>query len=501
MNPLKRLAKETAVYGLSSIVGRLLNYFLVPLYTRIFLPGEYGIVTELYAYASFLMVLLTFGMETTYFRFSQNRPEEGRVYGTALAPILGLNLLFMLLGIVSSPFLARQLHYGNHADYLVCFVLIVGLDAITAVPFARLRQRHQALRFALLKLTGIGVNIALNLFFLLLCPWLLGHGFAGIGAIYDPSWGVGYVFLANLVSSALVLLLLSGDMIRSGMALDRKLLGEMLRYASPLLLAGLAGMVNETLDRILLRYLLVVPAGIADAGGYVMSQIGIYGANYKVSILMTLFIQTFRYAAEPFFFSHAAETDSRRLYGRVMTWFVLFGLIIFLGIMLHLGLIRDFIGAKYHAGLGIVPILLLANLCLGVIFNLSIWYKLNGMTHYGASITIFGALVTVAANCILIPRMGYAGAAWATLICYVLMMILSYVWGQKHYRIQYDLPRMGGYLLLALALFAASALVRLPSPLAAQALNSALFAAFVGVAVWREKPGRLRSRPPVQGQP
>lgn len=494
MNPLKRLAKETAVYGLSSIVGRLLNYFLVPLYTRIFLPGEYGIVTELYAYASFLMVFLTFGMETTYFRFSQSRPEEERVYGTAFTPVVGVNLLFMLLGIACSPLLARRLHYGDHAEYLACFVLIVGLDAITAVPFARLRQQHRALRFALLKLAGIAVNIVLNLFFLLLCPLLLKQGYSAVGAIYDPSRGVGYVFLANLISSALVLLLLSGDLVRSGMAVDRRLLGEMFHYAFPLLLAGLAGMVNETLDRILLRYLLVVPAGIADAGGYVMAQIGIYGANYKVAILMTLFIQTFRYAAEPFFFSHAAGSDSR-LYGRVMTWFVLFGLVIFLGIVLHLGLIKHFIGAGYHSGLGIVPILLLANLCLGIIFNLSIWYKLNGMTHYGAYITIFGALVTVAANCLLIPPLGYAGAAWATLICYFLMMILSYVWGQKHYRIAYDLPRMGGYLLLALALYAMSALLRLPSPLAAQALNSSLFVSFLGVVIWREKPARIFSRP------
>jgi O-antigen/teichoic acid export membrane protein len=494
MNPLKRLAKETAVYGLSSIVGRLLNYFLVPLYTRIFLPNEYGIVTELYAYASFLMVLLTFGMETTYFRFSLSRPDEGRVYGTALAPILGLNLLFMLLGIACSPLLAQRLHYGTHAGYLVCFVLIVGLDAITAVPFARLRQQHQALRFALLKLVGIGINITLNLFFLLLCPLLLKYGYSSVTTIYDPSWGVGYVFLANLVSSGVVLLLLGGDMVRSGMEVERKLLGEMFRYAFPLLLAGLAGMVNETLDRILLRYLLVVPDRISDATGYIMAQIGIYGANYKVSILMTLFIQTFRYAAEPFFFSHAQKTDSRQLYARVMTWFVLFGLVIFLGIMLHMELIKHFIGAKYHSGLGIVPILLLANLCLGVIFNLSIWYKLNNTTRYGAYLTLFGALVTVAANCLLIPPLGYAGAAWATLACYLLMMLLSYFWGQKHFYIRYDLPRMGGYLLLAMLLYGIGAALRLPSPVAAQALKSGMFVSFVALVVWREKVMRLFAR-------
>lgn len=498
MNPLKRLARETAVYGLSSIVGRLLNYFLVPLYTRIFLPNEYGVVTELYAYASFLMVLLTFGMETTFFRFSESREEKDRVYSTSLIPVIGVNLAFVVLGIFGSSWLAGRLHYGNHSEYLVYFVVIVGLDAIAAIPFARLRQQHRALKFATLKLITIVINIVLNLFFLVLCPYLLKQGVSGLSAIYNPSFGVGYVFLSNMVASAVGALLLFGDIFRFKVEFDGKLFREMLFYAMPLLLAGMAGMVNETLDRILLRYLLVVPAGVADAHAYVMAQIGIYGANYKVSILMTLFVQTFRYAAEPFFFSHAKETDSRQLYSRVMTCFILFGLAIFLGIMLYIDIVKYFIGAKFYPGIGIVPILLLANLCLGIIFNLSIWYKLNNMTRFGAYITIFGAVVTIVANCVLIPFMGYSGAAWATFICYFMMMVLSYFWGQKYFYIKYDVRKIAGYVALALALYAASTMWRFHSRYALLVANSILLIVFLGLVFYRENLMRLFVRKPVE---
>ncbi|HEX9023084.1 MAG TPA: oligosaccharide flippase family protein, partial [Geobacteraceae bacterium] len=393
-----------------------------------------------------------------------------------------------------SSFIAERLHYGHHSEYLIYFFLIVGLDAVTAIPFARLRQQHRSLKFATLKLINIGVNIALNLFFLLLCPYLLKHGHTGIETVYNPSFGVGYVFLSNMIASGVSVLLLFGDVFRFKPEFDRQMFREMLLYALPLLLAGLAGMVNETLDRILLRYLLVVPAGAANANEYVMAQIGIYGANYKVSILMTLFIQTFRYAAEPFFFAHAKETDSRRLYSQVMTCFILFGLFIFLGVMLYIDVVKHFIGEKYYPGIGIVPVLLLANLCLGVIFNLSIWYKLNNKTRYGAYITIFGAAVTIAANCILIPVMGYAGAAWATFICYFSMMILSYLWGQRHFYVEYDLKRIFGYLLFALVIFAVSKVWHFHSQFNLLIANSLMFMAFTATALFKERvlPARRR---------
>ena len=491
MNPLKKLFRQTAIYGLSSIVGRLINYFLVPLYTRIFLPQEYGIVTELYAYASFLMILCTFGMETTFFRFSESDHGKETVYSTSLIPVTVLNLAFIAAGIFSAPYLTGKLHYQNHQEYLIYFVLIVGLDAIVALPFARLRQQNRALKFAVLKLGNILINIVCNFFFLLICPYLVRHGYHLPAWLYHASGGVGYVFLSNMIASAATLLILYRDLFRVSFAFDPRLFREMLFYTLPLLFAGMAGMVNETLDRILLRYLLVVPATAADAGAFVMSQIGIYGANYKVSILMTLFIQTFRYAAEPFFFAHAREQDSREIYSQVMTYFVLFGLAIFLGVTLYLDIIKHFIGRRFYPGIGIVPVLLLANLFLGVIFNLSIWYKLNNMTRYGAYLTSFGALVTILANVLLIPRIGYAGAAWATFICYFLMMLLSYFWGQKYFRVEYELGKIVGYFALALAIFFLAGALPLPGRLLHLAANSVLYAAFLGTVYKRERLSRL----------
>jgi O-antigen/teichoic acid export membrane protein len=488
MNPLKKLARQTAIYGLSSIVGRLINYFLVPLYTRIFLPQEYGIVTELYAYASFLMILCTFGMETTFFRYSESRHDSDTVYSTSLIPVALFNLLFISLGVLGSSHFSELLHYNHHPEYLVYFVLIVGLDAMAAIPFARLRQQHKALKFASLKFLNILINIFCNFFFLLLCPYLERHGHHL--PFYNHSVGVGYVFLSDMIASALTLVVLSREIIGAKFAFDRRLFKEMLWYTLPLLFAGMAGMVNETLDRILLRFLLVVPQGI-EAGKYVMSQIGIYGANYKVSILMTLFIQTFRYAAEPFFFRQAREEGSREIFSQVMTYFVIFGLAIFLGVMLNIEIIKHFVGAKFYPGIGIVPVLLLANLFLGIIFNLSIWYKLNNMTKYGAYITIFGAVVTIAANFVLIPVLGYAGAAWATFICYFLMMLLSYFWGQKYFHVDYELPKLLAYFAFAMGLFLVSKAWPFQARLPLLAANNALFMVFLGIVIYREKLYRL----------
>ena len=494
MNPLKKLVRQTAIYGLSSIVGRLINYFLVPLYTRIFLPQEYGIVTELYAYASFLMILCTFGMETTFFRFSESDHEKDAVYSTSLISVIILNLAFILAGVFSSSFVTGRLHYNNHTEYIIYFVLIVGLDAMVSIPFARLRQQNQALKFAVVKLANIMINIFCNFFFLLLCPYLIRHGYDLPRVLYHPSGGVGYVFLSNMIASAITLLILCRDAVRVKLTFERRLFLEMLCYSLPLLLAGMSGMVNETLDRILLRYLIVVPAGTADAGAYVMSQIGIYGANYKVAILMTLFIQTFRYAAEPFFFAHAKERDSREIYSQVMTYFILFGLAIFLGVMLNIDIIKHFVGRKFYPGIGIVPILLLANLFLGIIFNLSIWYKLNNMTKYGAYIATFGALVTITSNLVLIPKIGYAGAAWATLICYFLMMLLSYFWGQKYFYVEYEIPKIVGYFTFAMALFFLSKAWPFHGRWQLFAGNGTLYLIFIGIVAYKENLSRLLLR-------
>lgn len=456
VHPIKRLAGQTVIYGLSSIVGRLLNYLLVPLYTHlIFETQEYGVVTLMYSYVAFLLVILTFGMETAFFRFYENNPDKRlSVFSTTLFSILTTSTLFILLTNVFKQPIATSLGFGNHPEYIAWMGIIVGLDAIAAIPFARLRAENRPLKFALIKFLNIGVNIGLNLFFLLFCPWVMEQGPETlkpfIAGFYDPAMGVGYVFISNLVATVVTLLLLIPVMLRSHLTFSGPLLRSMLIYALPLMVAGLAGVVNESLDKILLKYIL--PEDIA------MSQVGIYGACYKISIMMTIFIQAFRFAAEPFFFSQAAKKDATELYAQVMKYFVIACLFIFLGIMLFIDIVQHFIGEAYREGLAVVPILLLANMFLGIYFNLSIWYKLTGQTRYGAWIAIIGAIVTILLNIWWIPIWGYYGSAWATLACYLLMTLLSYFWGQKFFHVPYELKRISLFILAALAVYSVSLL-------------------------------------------
>ncbi|QXP91068.1 oligosaccharide flippase family protein [Methylococcus capsulatus] len=450
MNPLRKLAGQTAIYGLSTIIGRLLNYFLVPLYTYQFAePGEFGVVTELYAYTSFLNVILTYGMETALFNFSAKADDKATVYSTALLSVLLSTTLYLALALGQADTLAGLLRHPDRADYVRWVAWIIALDALAALPFAKLREQQKAKRFALLKTTNILVTVAANVFFIGLCKWAYDSGAAGwlawAAELYDPAVGIGYVFIANLIASGLTLLLLTPELAAAKPRFDVALWRRMLAYALPLLVAGLAGMVNETMDRVLLKYLL--PPDIA------MEQLGIYGACYKLAVLMNLFIQAFRYAAEPFFFSYYRQREARELYALVMNWFVIACSFIFLGVMLNLDWIQYFVGAKYRAGLGVVPILLMANLWLGVFFNFSIWYKLTEQTRFGTYLTVWGAVVTLALNIHWIPRLGYMGAAWATLACYGSMALLSYVLGRRFYPVRYDLKRIVGYPLLAVGIW------------------------------------------------
>lgn len=451
MNPLRRLAGQTAIYGLSSIVGRLINFLLVPLYTRVFVdPGEYGVITEMYTYVAFLIIILTYGMETAFFRFSEKEPaKKHTVFSTSLFSVAFTSILFILLVIVFRHPIAETLRYPDNVEYIVLLGTIVGLDAIAAIPFARLRAANKPMRFAVLKLIGIGVNIITVLFFLLLCPWLLQHAGPSvqqfIGLIYNPQIGVGYVFIANLVATIITLLLLTPVMRSVKPVFSPQLLRTMLIYALPLLVAGLAGWVNEALDKLLLKYLL--PENIA------MTQVGIYGAVYKLSILMTIFIQAFRFAAEPFFFAQAAADDAKETYARVMNYFVMACLVIFLGVTLFIDIVKHFIGPEYHAGLPVVPMLLLANMFLGIYFNFSIWYKLTGQTRYGAWFAVAGAIITIVLNVWWIPKIGYYGSAWATLICYFSLATLSYIFGQKYFKVPYNIIRIVLLIALAVAIY------------------------------------------------
>ena len=451
MNPLKQLAGQTAIYGLSSIVGRLLNYLLVPLYTRYFIPAEYGVVTELYAYVAFLVIILTYGLETAFFRFSQKKYDKDLVYSTSLISLIISSILFVFIMISSQQTIANWLQYPQNPEYVMWFALIIGLDAVSSISFAKLREKEQAARFALVRLVNIFINIGLNLFFIIYCPYALENGLPTtdfVNSVYDPKVGVGYIFIANLFASGVTILMLLPEMIKSSWVFNTILWKKMMWYALPLLVAGLAGITNETIDRILLKQLL--PQGIDK-----MAAIGVYGAFYKISIIMILFIQTFRFAAEPFFFSQEKQHNSRKIYADVLKYFVILASLIFLSVMLYLDVIKHFIGSSFHSaeGIEIVPILLMANLFLGVYYNLSIWYKLTEKTGYGALLAIFGAIITLILNIILIPKIGFIGSAWATLFCYFSMMIGSFLIGRKHYSIPYDLKRIASYIFLSFTLY------------------------------------------------
>lgn len=446
MSTLKKLASQTAVYGLSQILGRFVNYLLVPLYTSIFTTGEYGVVTLMYAYVSFFNVMLTYGMETAFFRFSQKHEQPGEVYATALKSLIGTSSAFIvLLCLFASP-VAAWIKLPEHPEYVVYFTLIIALDAIAALPFAYLRQQNRPIKFALVKNINIFSNILLNLYFLLLCPYAVKNW--GITLpFYEAEVGIGYIFIANLVSSIITIPLLGKEFAQMrGYSFNKTLWREMLVYALPMMVVGFAGMINETLDRTLITY-------FYDDAATGRSMNGIYGANYKLSILMSLFIQAFRYAAEPFFFNHAKTSDKRTIYAQVMDYFVLVCLCLFLGVMLFIDVFQHFIGPNFREGLHIVPVLLIANMFLGIYYNLSIWYKLSDQTNKGAVISLVGAGITIVANIILIPFYGYTGAAWATLICYVSMAVICYVMGAKYYPIPYNMFKVLLFIAVALVLY------------------------------------------------
>jgi O-antigen/teichoic acid export membrane protein len=455
LNPLKKLASQTAIYGLPTIVGRLLSYLLTPLFTYNYSPSEFGVVTSAYAYVSFLLVFLTYGMETALFKFSQSENDKQKVYTTALISVFFSSVSFIILASAFSHSISESIRFTGHPEYVTWFAIIIATDALTSIPFAKLREQNRARRFALIKTINIITYIGLNVFFILFCKSVYEadespyKGF--VDAVYNPEIGVGYIFISNLIASIVTLLLLTPEILKLQYIFDAALWKRMMYYAFPLLIAGLAGMVNETLDRVLLTHLL--PSEEA------MHQTGIYGACYKVSIIMTIFIQTFRFAAEPFFFSHSKEKDAKKTYADIMKYFVIICAVIFIGTMVNISWIQYFVGEDFRVGMRVVPILLLANLFLGIFINQSIWYKLSGQTHYGAFLTIFGAIITISLNIFWIPLFGYMGCAWATLICYACMMVASYFMGNKHYPVNYDLKRILGYLCLSVTLYALSVFI------------------------------------------
>ena len=445
-NPIKQLFGQTAVYGLGIVLPRLLNYLLLtPFYTRVFERATYGIITELYAYVVFLLVILTYGMETGYFRYASNSERQERVYTTVLGSLFVSSSLFIILMLFWSGPISSLIGYEQHPEYIKWLAAIVGIDAFTSIPFARIRLRNQPLKYALIRIVEVSINIGLNLFFLYYCPRNTESELVTL--LYNENIGVGYVLISNLIASSLKLLLLIPDILAAFRSVfDRSLFKEILRYSYPLLIAGLAGTVNEALDRILLKHLIPIELNP-------MEQLGIYGANYKLAVLMTLFVQMFKYAAEPFFFSKSGEKNAKKLYADVMMFFVVAGLFIFLLVNLYLDYFILFIGADFREGVQIVPVVLMANLVMGIFFNLSIWYKLTNLTRFGAVLVLLGALITVVVNVLFIPRYGYVASAWAHLFCYSTMVVVSYLWSRKYYAIPYRVGRILAYIIAAVVIY------------------------------------------------
>lgn len=459
MSVIKKLAGETAIYGLSSIVGRVLNYLLTPLYTAIFAAGEYGVVSHLYAWVGFLMVLFVYRMETAFFRFGTPEADRENTYTTAFWSVSGTTILFASTIVLFSGSFAKLLGYGlDQSTFISIFGLVLAFDTLSEIPLARLRLEGKAKRFAFVRLTNIGLNIFFNLFFLLFCPWVLKQGstfslYGFIEKIYSPSFGVGYIFLANLIASFSMFLLLLPEIIRVKWQFDWALWKRMFAYSAPLVLAGMAGIINEVADRQLL--LILLPGSMEDT----LIELGIYSACYKLAIIMAMFTQAFRYAAEPFFFKNSNNQNAKKIYADVALYFTIAGCLVFLVVSFYLDFFKQFLRSEeYWAGLGVVPILLLANLFLGLYYNVAIWFKLTDKTRFGAIIALIGAFITIIMNILLIPRIGYMGSAWATLACYTGMTFLAWWYGKKYYPVPYALKKISIYISLAISLYLISSL-------------------------------------------
>ena len=446
MANLKSLAKDTAIYGLSSIVGRFLNYLLVPVYTMAMAveSGGYGVVTNIYAWVALVLVLLTCGMETGFFRFANKSGEEPmRVYSTTLLAVGTGAAAFLALGLGFLPYIAGWLGYGEHPWYVGMMMIVVAMDAVQSIPFA----------------------IALNLIYY-------------VGMDGDD---VGYAFLFNLVCTSTVMLCMVPELRGFPYVLDRALLKRMLRYCLPLLVLGLAGILNQVADKIIFPY--VYP----DKAGAVV-QLGIYGAASKIAMIMAMLTQAFRYAYEPFVFGKSRDKDNRQVYAQAMKFFIIFTLLAFLAVMFYLDILKYLIGRDYWEGLRVVPIVMMAEIFMGVYFNLSFWYKLIDETRWGAWFSLAGCVVLVAVNVLLVPRYGYMACAWGGFAGYGVAMLLSYFVGQRRYPIRYDLKSIGGYVLLAAVLYAAGEYLPIENTVLRMVWRTVLLLLFVAYVVKRDLP-------------
>ena len=462
MSGIKKLAGQTLWYGGSTIVGRFLNYLLNPLLTTLFLSEKFGIISTLFAIAAFLNIIYTYGLETSYFRFTSNYPEK-KVYNTTTLSLLITTILFTVLLWINSDYIATNLlELPDNPEYVRWIILVVMFDTLCVLPLAKLRFEGRPVKFAVVRILTILLNIILILFFLVYCDGLYKSGSDSFWLrFYDPSIGLGYVIIANLIASGVGVLLLAKELFQFRFEFDKELYGKIMRYTWPLVIVGFGGMINETIDRFMILHL--YPGTTPEA----YSQAGIYSANYKLAVLIVLFIQAFRMGAEPFFFKESKGENAPKIYARVMKFFVITCCFCFLAVVLFLDIWKYFMGTRhpeYYTGLKVVPIIMLAKIFLGVYYNLSVWYKITNQNLVGAFITVGGAIITVIFNFVFIPTISYMACAFATLLGYGFMMLVSYHLGQKHFPVPYPWKKLTTYVVICVLIFGIHQLVRYFSP-------------------------------------
>ncbi len=453
MSAIKKFAGQTAIYGISTVISRFLSFILTPIYTGVFAPKVYAIFTVMFAWTSMINPILAFGMETTFFRYlNKYENDSQKVYNNTFIIVLSLSAIFLAFSMLFVEDIAIWLQTGSnynpdYAVYVKYFIWIIVADALAVIPFAKLRADGKPIRYSLIKFTNILTFVGLNLFFLFVVPFIIENHLPGesfVSSWYRGQW-VGYVFFSNLVASVLTLLLLLPELIQVRLKLDLNILKDMIFYSLPVLIANMSFIINETSDKVFLGMLL--PPGQE-------AQVGIYGACCKLAIFLSIFINAFRLGAEPFFFSHAKSKNAGETYARIMNYFVIAVCLIFVVLVTNIELFKYFIKganegeqALYWSGLPVVPVLLFGYVSLGIYINLSVWYKLSDQTRYGLYISGIGAILTIALNLIFIPIYGYLASAWISLTAYTVMMVFSYIWGQKNYPIPYNLKKISGYLL------------------------------------------------------
>ena len=472
MAGLKSLLKDTAIYGISSIVGRFLNYLLVPIYAASMsaASGGYGVVTEVYAWTALLMVILTYGMETTFFRFVNKDSENPKkVYSTVLTMVGSTSLLFIAVGMTFLHPIASAMGYADHPWYIGMMMLVIAMDAFQCLPFAYLRYKKRPLAFAGLKMLFIVLNIALNLVY-----------YVGMGGS-----DVFYAFFFNLICTSTIMLLLVPQ-IKLGGGFDASLAKRMLKYGYPILILGIAGILNQVADKIIFRH--VYPGEDAQV------QLGIYGAASKIAMIMAMLTQAFRYAYEPFVFSKSKDKDSRVMYADAMKYFIIFTLLAFLAVVFYIDILKYILAPDYWSGLRVVPIVMMAEIFMGVYFNLSFWYKLIDETKWGAYFSFAGCAVLIAINVFFVPVYGYMACAWAGFAGYGVAMVLSYFVGQKKYPINYDLKAIGKYVIIAVALYIISEGLPFESIYTLLTIRTCLLLAFVSYILKNDLPLKLKKK-------